>query len=191
MAPSTSDSGRMEKEMEWEDRYGKMEPSTKATGLMTWLMDKEDSSKLEETSIRENGLMIKPKEKEFTSIRMVLHTLENGTTINNMAMDMKNGLMELNMKGIIFLINNKGYVIEDAIHKGEYNKFKNWDYSSFFESLGGKNIETITSVKKLSDCLYKAYSKRDLYFFNCIISNDDVQKNLIKWGKSVGKFNKS
>jgi len=100
-------------------------------------------------------------------------------------------MLRYNMKGIIFLINNKGYVIEDAIHKGEYNKFQNWDYSSLFESLGGKNIETITSVKKLSDCLDKAYSKRDLYFFNCIISNDDIQKNLIKWGKSVGKFNKS
>ena len=101
MEPSTTDSGRREKDAEWEDKSGKMEPFMRVIGLMIWLMDKGDSSKLEETSIRENGLMIKPKEKEFTSIRMVLHTLENGIMINNMAMDMKNGLMELNMKGTI------------------------------------------------------------------------------------------
>jgi len=99
-------------------------------------------------------------------------------------------MIRYKMKGIIFLINNKGYVIEDAIHKGEYNKLNNWDYPSFFESIGGKNIETITTVKKLKESLDKAFSKRDLYFFNCIISNDDIQHKLVKWGKIVGKFNK-
>ena len=100
-------------------------------------------------------------------------------------------MIRYKMKGIIFLINNKGYVIEDAIHKGEYNELKHWNYPEFFESIGGNNIETITTVKKLKESLDKAFSKRDLYFFNCMISNNDVQPNLIKWGKNVGKFNKS
>ncbi len=30
---------------------------------------------------------------------------------------------------IIILVNNHGYIIEDAIHKGAYNKIKNWDYA--------------------------------------------------------------
>lgn len=30
---------------------------------------------------------------------------------------------------IIFLINNYGYTIEEEIHKGSYNKIKNWNYA--------------------------------------------------------------
>src|SRR6476646_2727637 len=34
---------------------------------------------------------------------------------------------------IIVLVNNRGYIIEDAIHKGPYNKIKNWDYAGLME----------------------------------------------------------
>jgi TPP-dependent 2-oxoacid decarboxylase len=30
---------------------------------------------------------------------------------------------------VIFLVNNRGYVSESAIHDGPYNYFKNWDYA--------------------------------------------------------------
>ena len=48
--------------------------------------------------------MIKLKEKECISIKMVLRTLDNGIMINSMAMVIKNGLMELNMKVIMFKV---------------------------------------------------------------------------------------
>lgn len=39
-------------------------------------------------------------EKEFIFIKMVHLIQDNGRMINNMAMELKNGLMELNMKVI-------------------------------------------------------------------------------------------
>jgi hypothetical protein len=46
------------------------------------------------------GLMIKLREKVFIFILMDLCTLVSGKMINNMDMDKKNGLMDLNMKVI-------------------------------------------------------------------------------------------
>src|SRR5260221_3807427 len=34
-----------------------------------------------------------------------------------------------NTRPIIILVNNRGYIIEDAIHQGPYNKINNWDYA--------------------------------------------------------------
>jgi len=34
---------------------------------------------------------------------------------------------------LIFLINNRGYVIESAVHDGPYNYYKNWDYGGLIE----------------------------------------------------------
>ena len=36
---------------------------------------------------------------------------------------------------LIFLVNNRGYVIESEIHEGPYNYFKNWDYAGLLSSL--------------------------------------------------------
>jgi indolepyruvate decarboxylase len=99
-------------------------------------------------------------------------------------------LIRYKAKGIIFLINNKGYVIEDAIHKGDYNDIPCWDYNNIFKSFGGKNIETIKNVNDLDKSLEKFKQKRDLYLFNCIISNKDITEKLVIWGKNVSKFNK-
>src|SRR5260370_5700933 len=38
-----------------------------------------------------------------------------------------------NTRPIIILVNNRGYIIEDAIHQGPYNKIKNWDYACLME----------------------------------------------------------
>ena len=34
---------------------------------------------------------------------------------------------------LIFLVNNRGYVIESAIHDGPYNYYKNWDYAGLID----------------------------------------------------------
>ena len=36
---------------------------------------------------------------------------------------------------IIVLVNNHGYIIEDAIHEGPYNRIKNWDYAGLMAVL--------------------------------------------------------
>ena len=50
------------------------------------------------------GLTDKPKEKENILIQMEVHMRENGIKINNMAMELKNGLMELLMKVNILMV---------------------------------------------------------------------------------------
>ena len=34
---------------------------------------------------------------------------------------------------LIYLVNNRGYVIESAIHDGPYNRIKNWNYAGLME----------------------------------------------------------
>jgi hypothetical protein len=36
---------------------------------------------------------------------------------------------------LIYLVNNRGYVIESAIHDGPYNYYKNWDYAGVAQSV--------------------------------------------------------
>ena len=59
------------------------------------------------------------------------------------------------MKGIIFIINNKGYVIEDALHKGPYNKLNNWNYSKLLELFNKNNCNKNAK-------LFDIYTNNDL-----------------------------
>lgn len=52
--------------------------------------------------------MTKLKEKESISIKMALPILDNGSTTNNMAMGIKNGAMELNIKETTLRESKKG-----------------------------------------------------------------------------------
>ena len=36
---------------------------------------------------------------------------------------------------VIFLVNNRGYVSESAIHDGPYNYYKYWDYAGLIDAL--------------------------------------------------------
>ncbi len=38
-------------------------------------------------------------------------------------------MIRYHLDPIIFIINNYGYTIEEEIHKGPYNRIKNWDYA--------------------------------------------------------------
>ena len=39
---------------------------------------------------------------------------------------------------VIFLVKNRGYVSESAIHDGPYNYFKNWDYAGLIGAWNAK-----------------------------------------------------
>jgi len=55
MEPFTTDNGKMESVMGWEDKCGKTELFIKGTGLMMLPMEKEGSFKLEETFTKDSG----------------------------------------------------------------------------------------------------------------------------------------
>ena len=98
MELSTTDSGKMVRDKEWVDKFGKTVHFTKVTGLMIWLVAKVGSFKPEEMSTKENGLMTKLKVKGYTSIKMVLPIPDSGIMTSNMGMDIRNGQMELNTR---------------------------------------------------------------------------------------------
>jgi hypothetical protein len=56
------DSGKILKEMEWENNYGKMDPYMRAIGKIIWLTDMDVSSMPMEMSTKVNGGKIKPME---------------------------------------------------------------------------------------------------------------------------------
>ena len=52
-------------------------------------------------------------------------------------------MIRYGQKMLIFLVNNRGYVIESEIHEGPYNYFKNWDYAgllSIFNAEKGRGL---------------------------------------------------
>jgi pyruvate decarboxylase len=69
---------------------------------------------------------------------------------------------------LIFLVNNRGYVIESAIHDGPYNYYKNWDYAGLVDVFnaddgGGLGLTAITAAE-LADAIKKAAPTRAARF---------------------------
>jgi TPP-dependent 2-oxoacid decarboxylase len=58
---------------------------------------------------------------------------------------------------LIFVVNNRGYVIESAIHDGPYNYYKNWDYAGLidvFNAGDGHGLGlTATTPAELADAI--------------------------------------
>ena len=95
---------------------------------------------------------------------------------------------------LIFLVNNRGYVIESAIHDGPYNYYKNWDYAGLIdvfnaEEGGGLGL-TATTAAELADAIGKARAhKGGPVLIECQIPNDDASPELISWGSKVARVN--
>ena len=95
---------------------------------------------------------------------------------------------------LIFLVNNRGYVIESAIHDGPYNYYKNWDYAGLIdvfnaEDGGGLGL-TATTAAELADAIAKARAhKGGPVLIECQIPNDDASPELISWGSKVARVN--
>lgn len=95
---------------------------------------------------------------------------------------------------LIFLVNNKGYVIESAIHDGPYNYYKNWDYAGLidvFNAEEGGGLGLIASTAgELADAIKKAHAhKGGPALIECRIPNDDASPELISWGSKVARVN--
>jgi pyruvate decarboxylase/indolepyruvate decarboxylase len=95
---------------------------------------------------------------------------------------------------VIFLVNNRGYVIESAIHDGPYNYYKNWDYAGLIgvfnaEDGGGLGL-TATTAAELAEAIEKAHDhKGGPVLIECQIPNDDASPELISWGSKVARVN--
>ena len=95
---------------------------------------------------------------------------------------------------LIYLVNNRGYVIESAIHDGPYNYYKNWDYAGLidvFNADDGHGLGlTATTPTELADAIAKARAhKGGPVLIECQIPNDDASPQVISWGSKVARVN--
>ncbi|OBI17569.1 pyruvate decarboxylase [Mycobacterium sp. E2327] len=95
---------------------------------------------------------------------------------------------------LIFLVNNRGYVIESAIHDGPYNYYKNWDYAGLVNAFnaedgGGLGLKATTAAE-LAEAIDKARAHTGgPVLIECEIPNDDASPELISWGSKVARVN--
>ncbi|GCD56176.1 hypothetical protein NBRC3222_1513 [Acetobacter pasteurianus NBRC 3222] len=95
---------------------------------------------------------------------------------------------------IIFLVNNRGYVIEIAIHDGPCNYIKNWDYADLMEVFNAEDGHGLslkaTTAGELAEAIKKAKANREgSTIIECQIERSDCTKTLVEWGKKVAAAN--
>jgi TPP-dependent 2-oxoacid decarboxylase len=95
---------------------------------------------------------------------------------------------------LIYLVNNRGYVIESAIHDGPYNYYKNWDYAGLiaaFNADDGHGLGlTATTPAQLAEAIDTARAhKGGPVLIECQIPNEDASPQLISWGSVVAAAN--
>ena len=94
----------------------------------------------------------------------------------------------------IFLANNRGYVVESAIHDGPYNYFKNWDYAGLIDAWNADDGHGLglraTTGKELSEAITKARNHHGgPVLIECQIAHDDCSTQLLEWGSKVARAN--
>jgi len=50
-------------------------------------------------------------------------------------------MIRYGLRGVIFVVNNEGYLIERTMDDNKYNDIQNWDYSKTLEYFGGKEFK--------------------------------------------------
>jgi pyruvate decarboxylase/indolepyruvate decarboxylase len=95
---------------------------------------------------------------------------------------------------LIFLINNRGYVSESAIHDGPYNYFKNWDYAGLIDAWNAEDGHGLglkaTTGNGLADAISKAREHTGgPVLIECQIANEDCSTQLLEWAPRVVRAN--
>lgn len=95
---------------------------------------------------------------------------------------------------IIFLINNRGYVIEIAIHDGPYNYIKNWDYAGIIQAFNAEDGQGLglkaSTGQELESAIAKAVANREgPTLIECNIAQDDYTEALRTWGRLAEEIN--
>jgi len=95
---------------------------------------------------------------------------------------------------LIFLVNNRGYVIESEIHDGPYNYIKNWDYAGLMAAWNaddghGLGLKATTGAE-LAQAIETAHRHEGgPVLIECQIAHDDCSPQLLKWGTRVALAN--
>lgn len=94
----------------------------------------------------------------------------------------------------IIVLNNRGYLIETAIHDGPYNYYKNWDFAALmnaFNAGDGRGLGLRASTAgELADAMRKAREhKGGPVLIECRIAHDDFNPQMTEWGKKVSQAN--
>lgn len=97
-------------------------------------------------------------------------------------------------RSLIFLINNRGYVVESAIHDGPYNYIKNWDYAGLISAWNAEDGRGLglkaTTAGDLTAAIEKARNHSGgPILIECQIEHDDCSPELLKWGTKVALAN--
>jgi TPP-dependent 2-oxoacid decarboxylase len=95
---------------------------------------------------------------------------------------------------LIYLVNNRGYVIESAIHDGPYNYYKNWDYAGLIDVFNAEDGHglglTATTPAELADAIATARGhKGGPVLIECQVPNEDASPEVISWGSKVARVN--
>jgi pyruvate decarboxylase len=95
---------------------------------------------------------------------------------------------------LIFVVNNRGYVSESAIHDGPYNYFKNWDYAALIDAWNAEDGHGLglkaTTADELADSINKAREHRGgPVLIECQIDNEDCSTQLLEWAPRVVRAN--
>ena len=95
---------------------------------------------------------------------------------------------------ILFIVNNRGYVVESEIHEGPYNYFKNWNYAGLIEVLNADDGHglglTASTGGELAEAIEKAkIHKGGSVLIECQIEHEDCSRELLEWGTKVGIAN--
>jgi pyruvate decarboxylase len=94
---------------------------------------------------------------------------------------------------IIVLVNNRGYIIEDAIHQGPYNKIKNWDYAGLMKvwtNGEGKGLGLrAKTAGELTAALARAATHDGPCLIEVAIDPQDCSPDLREWGTRVAAAN--
>ncbi|MGB9202578.1 MAG: thiamine pyrophosphate-dependent enzyme, partial [Terriglobales bacterium] len=102
-------------------------------------------------------------------------------------------MIRYGMRPIIVLVNNHGYIIEDAIHEGPYNKIKNWDYAGLIAVLTNNEGAGLGLRAKTAGELAAALKTALGHAGPCLIEVDidptDCSPTLREWGLRVAAAN--
>lgn len=91
-------------------------------------------------------------------------------------------------------MNNRGCVVESAIHDGPYNYIKHWDYAGLIDARNAEDGHglglTATTGKELSDAITRARKHQGgPVLIECQIAHDDTGPRLLEWGSKVEHAN--
>lgn len=94
---------------------------------------------------------------------------------------------------IIILVNNRGYIIEDAIHQGPYNRIKNWDYAGLMNvwtNGEGKGLGLhAKTAGELTAALARATTHDGPCMIEVAIDPQDCSPDMREWGTRVAAAN--